>query len=74
MGSIAHALYFGVCWLYSVTGTLNFAGHETSLASACIWTTMQFNGLAMMVVGVMIKALYSHFIFAADVYTYAPST
>lgn len=75
MGSIGACLYiFGVCWLYSVTGTLNFADMRLLLPLVYDNKAVQM-GFAMIVVGVMIKAyIFPLHLWQPDVYTYAPST
>ena len=75
MGSIGACLYiFGVCWLYSVTGTLNFADMRLLLPLVYDNRAVQM-GFAMIVVGVMIKAyIFPLHLWQPDVYTYAPST
>jgi multicomponent Na+:H+ antiporter subunit D len=75
MGSIGACLYiFGVCWLYSVTGTLNFADMRLLLPLVYDNKAVQM-AFAMIVVGVMIKAyIFPLHLWQPDVYTYAPST
>ncbi len=75
MGSIGACFYiFGVCWLYSVTGTLNFADMRLLLPLVYDNKAVQM-AFAMMVVGVMIKAyIFPLHLWQPDVYTYAPST
>ena len=75
MGSIGACFYiFGVCWLYSVTGTLNFADMRLLLPLVYDNHAVQM-AFAMMVVGVMIKAyIFPLHFWQPDVYTYAPST
>jgi len=75
MGSIGACLYiFGVCWLYSVTGTLNFADMRLLLPLVYDNRAVQM-AFAMIVVGVMIKAyIFPLHLWQPDVYTYAPST
>jgi multicomponent Na+:H+ antiporter subunit D len=75
MGSIGACFYiFGVCWLYSVTGTLNFADMRLLLPLVYDNHAVQM-AFAMMVVGVMIKAyIFPLHLWQPDVYTYAPST
>jgi multicomponent Na+:H+ antiporter subunit D len=75
MGSIGACLYiFGVCWLYSVTGTLNFGDMRLLLPLVYDNKAVQM-GFAMIVVGVMIKAyIFPLHLWQPDVYTYAPST
>jgi multicomponent Na+:H+ antiporter subunit D len=75
MGSIGACLYiFGVCWIYSVTGTLNFADMRLLLPLVYDNKAVQM-GFAMIVVGVMIKAyIFPLHLWQPDVYTYAPST
>jgi multicomponent Na+:H+ antiporter subunit D len=75
MGSIGACLYiFGVCWLYSVTGTLNFSDMRLLLPLVYDNKAVQM-AFAMIVVGVMIKAyIFPLHLWQPDVYTYAPST
>jgi multicomponent Na+:H+ antiporter subunit D len=75
MGSIGAVLYiFGVGWIYSVTGTLNFADMRLLLPLVYDNRAVQM-GFAMIVVGVMIKAyIFPLHLWQPDVYTYAPST
>jgi len=75
MGSIGACLYiFGVCWIYSVTGTLNFADMRLLLPLVYDNRAVQM-AFAMIVVGVMIKAyIFPLHLWQPDVYTYAPST
>ncbi len=75
MGSIGAVLYiFGVGWIYSVTGTLNFADMRLLLPLVYDSRAVQM-GFAMIVVGVMIKAyIFPLHLWQPDVYTYAPST
>jgi multicomponent Na+:H+ antiporter subunit D len=75
MGSIGAVLYiFGVCWLYSVTGTLNFGDMRLLLPLVYDNKAVQM-GFAMIVVGIMIKAyIFPLHLWQPDVYTYAPST
>jgi len=75
MGSIGACFYiFGVCWLYSVTGTLNMADMRLLLPLVYDNKAVQM-AFAMMVVGVMIKAyIFPLHLWQPDVYTYAPST
>jgi len=75
MGSIGACFYiFGVCWLNSVTGTLNFADMRLLLPLVYDNHAVQM-AFAMMVVGVMIKAyIFPLHFWQPDVYTYAPST
>ncbi len=75
MGSIGACFYiFGVCWLYSVTGTLNFADMRLLLPLVYDNRAVQM-AFAMIVVGVMIKAyIFPLHLWQPDVYTYAPST
>jgi len=75
MGSIGACFYiFGVCWLYSVTGTLNMADMRLLLPLVYDNHAVQM-AFAMMVVGVMIKAyIFPLHFWQPDVYTYAPST
>jgi len=75
MGSIGACFYiFGVCWLYSVTGTLNMADMRLLLPLVYDNHAVQM-AFAMMVVGVMIKAyIFPLHLWQPDVYTYAPST
>jgi multicomponent Na+:H+ antiporter subunit D len=75
MGSIGACFYiFGVCWIYSVTGTLNFADMRLLLPLVYDNKAVQM-AFAMMVVGVMIKAyIFPLHLWQPDVYTYAPST
>ena len=75
MGSIGAVLYiFGVGWIYSVTGTLNFADMRLLLPLVYDSRAVQM-GFAMIVVGVMIKAyIFPLHLWQLDVYTYAPST
>jgi len=75
MGSIGAVLYiFGVGWIYSVTGTLNFADMRLLLPLIYDSRAVQM-GFAMIVVGVMIKAyIFPLHLWQPDVYTYAPST
>jgi multicomponent Na+:H+ antiporter subunit D len=75
MGSIGAVLYiFGVCWLYSVTGTLNMGDMRLLLPLVYDNKVVQM-GFAMIVVGVMIKAyIFPLHLWQPDVYTYAPST
>jgi len=75
MGSIGAVLYiFGVCWLYSVTGTLNFGDMRLLLPLVYDNKAVEM-GFAMIVVGIMIKAyIFPLHLWQPDVYTYAPST
>lgn len=75
MGSIGACFYiFGVCWLYSVTGTLNMADMRLLLPLLYDNKVVQM-GFAMIVVGVMIKAyIFPLHLWQPDVYAYAPST
>lgn len=75
MGSIGAVLYiFGVGWIYSATGTLNFADMRLLLPLVYDNRAVQM-GFAMIVVGVMIKAyIFPLHLWQPDVYTYAPST
>ncbi|MDD1759328.1 MAG: hypothetical protein LUQ44_01860 [Methanothrix sp.] len=75
MGSIGACLYiFGVCWLYSVTGTLNFGDMRLLLPLVYDNKAVQM-AFAMIVVGIMIKAyIFPLHLWQPDVYTYAPST
>jgi multicomponent Na+:H+ antiporter subunit D len=75
MGSIGAVLnIFGVGWIYSVTGTLNFADMRLLLPLVYDSRAVQM-GFAMIVVGVMIKAyIFPLHLWQPDVYTYAPST
>jgi len=75
MGSIGAVLYiFGVCWLYSVTGTLNFGDMRLLLPLVYDNKAVQM-GFAMIIVGIMIKAyIFPLHLWQPDVYTYAPST
>jgi multicomponent Na+:H+ antiporter subunit D len=75
MGSIGACFYiFGVCWIYSVTGTLNMADMRLLLPLVYDNHAVQM-AFAMMVVGVMIKAyIFPLHFWQPDVYTYAPST
>ncbi len=75
MGSIGACFYiFGVCWLYSVTGTLNMADMRLLLPLVYDNKAVQM-AFAMMVVGVMIKAyIFPLHLWQPDVYTWAPST
>lgn len=75
MGSLGAVLYiFGVGWIYSVTGTLNFADMRLLLPLVYDNRAVQM-GFAMIVVGVMIKAyIFPLHLWQPDVYTYAPST
>jgi multicomponent Na+:H+ antiporter subunit D len=75
MGSIGACFYiFGVGWIYSVTGTLNFADMRLLLPLVYDNRAVQM-GFAMIVVGVMIKAyIFPLHLWQPDVYTYAPST
>ena len=75
MGSIGACFYiFGVGWIYSVTGTLNFADMRLLLPLVYDSRAVQM-GFAMIVVGVMIKAyIFPLHLWQPDVYTYAPST
>jgi multicomponent Na+:H+ antiporter subunit D len=75
MGSIGACFYiFGVCWLYSVTGTLNMADMRLLLPLVYDNKAVQM-AFAMMVVGVMMKAyIFPLHLWQPDVYTYAPST
>ena len=75
MGSIGAVLYiFGVGWIYSATGTLNFADMRLLLPLVYDSRAVQM-GFAMIVVGVMIKAyIFPLHLWQPDVYTYAPST
>jgi len=75
MGSIGACFYiFGVCWIYSVTGTLNMADMRLLLPLVYDNKAVQM-AFAMMVVGVMIKAyIFPLHLWQPDVYTYAPST
>ena len=75
MGSIGACFYiFGVCWLYSVTGTLNFADMRLLLPLVYDNKAVQM-AFAMIVVGIMVKAyIFPLHLWQPDVYTYAPST
>lgn len=75
MGSIGACFYiFGVCWIYSVTGTLNFGDMRLLLPLVYDNKAVQM-AFAMIVVGVMIKAyIFPLHLWQPDVYTYAPST
>jgi multicomponent Na+:H+ antiporter subunit D len=75
MGSIGACFYiFGVCWLYSVTGTLNMADMRLLLPLVYDNKAVQM-AFAMIVVGIMIKAyIFPLHLWQPDVYTYAPST
>ncbi len=75
MGSIGACFYiFGVCWIYSVTGTLNFGDMRLLLPVVYDNKAVQM-AFAMIVVGVMIKAyIFPLHLWQPDVYTYAPST
>jgi len=75
MGSIGACFYiFGVCWLYSVTGTLNMADMRILLHLVYDNKAVQM-AFAMIVVGIMIKAyVFPLHLWQPDVYTYAPST
>jgi len=75
MGSIGACFYiFGVCWLYSVTGTLNMADMRLLLPLVYDNKAVQM-AFAMIVVGVMIKAyIFPLHLWQPDVYTWAPST
>lgn len=75
MGSIGATFYvFGVCWLYSVTGTLNMADMRLLLPLVYDNKVVQM-AFAMIAVGVMIKAyIFPLHLWQPDVYTYAPST
>jgi multicomponent Na+:H+ antiporter subunit D len=75
MGSIGACFYiFGVCWLYSVTGTLNFGDMRLLLPLVYDNKAVQM-AFAMIVVGIMIKAyIFPLHLWQPDVYTYAPST
>ncbi len=75
MGSIGACFYiFGVCWLYSATGTLNMADMRLLLPLVYDNKAVQM-AFAMIVVGVMIKAyIFPLHLWQPDVYTYAPST
>jgi len=75
MGSIGACFYiFGVCWIYSVTGTLNFGDMRLLLPLVYDNRAVQM-AFAMIVVGVCIKAyIFPLHLWQPDVYTYAPST
>jgi multicomponent Na+:H+ antiporter subunit D len=75
MGSIGACFYiFGVCWLYSVTGTLNMGDMRLLLPLVYDNKVVQM-AFAMIVVGIMIKAyIFPLHLWQPDVYTFAPST
>ena len=75
MGSIGACFYiFGVCWIYAVTGTLNFGDMRLLLPLVYDNKAVQM-AFAMIVVGVMIKAyIFPLHLWQPDVYTWAPST